>query len=355
VTNRIQFNADFGHILGVDLGRTRLRVYLTNLAADIIAQATERFTASIDLEKGLRLIAQIARQLVSENLGSWKSVRGIGMGIPSLVNWEATEEVLPARLRHWSDTDISNRLREYLELGSEFPIHLDNDANMGALGESRYGKGRDVRNMIYLKLSTSISAGLILNGEPYRGERGVAGEFGHTRIQFGEALAQDSPVCPFCGAQGCFETLYGLRAVIRRVHSNPASTLYRSKPEDIIKPEHMAEIILEARRGDIVSRAVLEDAGTQIGVVIGSYLLNVYNPALILLDGGMMRPVKEGQAYENTLLLEKLKQSAEQSCLSVAWTGTSISLGQLEHEAVGLGAVATVIDRDPELNISTAI
>ncbi|SRR5216683_665058 len=104
-----------------------------------------------------------------------------------------------------------------------------------------------------------------------------------------------------------------------------------------------------------LSRAVLEDAGTQIGAVIGSYLLNVYNPALILLDGGMMRPVKEGQAYENTLLLEKLKQSAEQSCLSVAWTGTSISLGQLEHEAVGLGAVATVIDRDPELNISMAI
>ena len=72
-----------------------------------------------------------------------------------------------------------------------------------------------------------------------------------TRIQFGEALAQDSPVCPFCGARGCFETLYGLWAVVRRVHSNPASTLYHSKPEDIIKPEHMAEIILEARRGDI--------------------------------------------------------------------------------------------------------
>ncbi len=118
-----------------------------------------------------------------------------------------------------------------------------------------------------------------------------------------------------------------------------------------IRPDFMADVIIAAQEGDPASRAAIIHAGERIGKAIGSYLINVYNPSVILLDGGIVRPGKGDTVYENRLLLKCILKNAEASSLPVAWSGTKIGPGALGDDAVGRGAAATVIDNDAELNM----
>lgn len=133
--------------------------------------------------------------------------------------------------------------------------------------------------------------GPILNGQLYRGSRDVAGEFGHIIVN-----EKGSP-CPSCGKYGCLEALAGVQAIIEDarqgislskigpesdrdiplVSTPPALASYSSEID-------IADVVQMADEGDLASRAALEAAGKRIGVAIGSGLINVYNPEVILLD-----------------------------------------------------------------------
>ncbi len=349
----VHFNVDAGYIVGIDLGRSHLRIYLTNLAAKIVDQWASRFDTKVGWEVGLQLIAKKTNELVENNHKPWDLVRGIGLSIPGSPDPTSRMLISPPLLKMWMGVDIPMRLRQKLNLNERFPIYLDNDANMGALGESRYGAGYGVTNLIYVKLSTGIGAGLILNGQLYRGNNGVAGEFGHVIVEdvIKGGMSDGSPSCSSCGKHGCLEAVAGLHAIVNDARQHSSSALIRSIKETDITPDQMADVIIEAQKGDSASRTALELAGKRIGTAIGSYLINVYNPLVILIDGGVVRPGKGDTIYINDLLLNTVYHSAEESSLPVAWVGTKLSPGALGDDAVGLGAVANVIDKDPELNM----
>src|SRR5207248_766133 len=114
-------------------------------------------------------------------------VIGIGIGIPGTLNPQLRMLSSPPLMDGWDQIDIPNGLERELRIllkNKKFKVnvYLDNDANMGALGENRYGRGRGLQNMAYVKVGTGIGAGLILNGHLYRGSWGTAGELGHMTI-----------------------------------------------------------------------------------------------------------------------------------------------------------------------------
>jgi predicted NBD/HSP70 family sugar kinase len=341
----VHFNENAGYIVGVDLGRSRIRVYLTNLETKIVGQLSALFDIRVGWEGGLEFIVANTDKLVRTRLRTWNLVRGIGLSIPGTLDRTAQRLISPPLFLDWSNVDIPTYLRQKLSLNESFPIYLDKDANMGALGESRYGGGLGIENLIYVKLSTGISAGLILNGKLYRGNNGVAGEFGH--VLFNE----ESSPCPSCGKHGCLEAVAGLNAIVEDAQRGVSLLRNEYSEEADATSELMADVIIEAEKGDSVCRTALIRAGEHIGKAIGSYLINVYNPSMILLDGGIVRPNKGDVVFINKLLLESLYRNAEDSSLPAAWAGTLISTGGLGDDAVGLGAVATVLDRDPELNM----
>jgi predicted NBD/HSP70 family sugar kinase len=353
---QVYFNANAGYIVGIDMGRTHLIIYLTNLLAEPMDKRLGPFDMKTSCEDGLQFVAERSDELVRSNLGSWDLVRGIGLGIPGAPDRTLRMLISPLLLSNWHNVDIPAELRIRLGLKKDFPIYLDNDANMGALGESRYGFGRGVENLVYVKLGTGIGVGMILNGQSYRGSGGVAGEFGHVKIE------EKSHPCPSCGEQGCLEALAGQRAIVddarrgtslHREHSLEGS---RTAPELPALARYggdidMADVIIAARRGDSASRAALECAGKRIGTAIGSFLINVLNPSMILLDGGTIRASKDSDVFRNELLLDSLYQSAKDSSLPAAWQGTKILIGELGNSAIALGAVATVIDDDEEFSL----
>ncbi len=120
---------------------------------------------------------------------------GIGFGGP--VNFYAQRVALSTHVEGWSDFDLPAHLANALGF---LPL-MDNDANLGALGEAVYGAGRGARPLFYMTLSTGIGGGLILDGDmPYRGADSYAGEIGHLTIR------PDGPPC-LCGSRGCFERM----------------------------------------------------------------------------------------------------------------------------------------------------
>lgn len=185
----VHFNADVGRILGVDVGRTHLTVLLTNLTPAIVAQRSVPFDTNCGPDVCLPILISEIRTFVEASTTSWESIAGIGLGIPDPLSGDLHRLSSPPHMPGWDDVDI------WAQLYAAFrkPLYIDNDANMGTLGESRCGTG--------------IGGGLILNGRIYRGHQGSAGELGHLMID------ENGPRC-VCGGRGCLETLAGARAIM---------------------------------------------------------------------------------------------------------------------------------------------
>src|SRR5262249_62256129 len=113
-------------------------------------------------------------------------------------------------LTGWVGHTPHRELEERLAL----PVHLDNGASGGALGESTFGVGRGTRVMAYLRRSAGIGAGLVINGRPFRGARGVAGEIGHVLVD------PNGPICR-CGNRGCLETFVARSPPCRPLPRSP--------------------------------------------------------------------------------------------------------------------------------------
>jgi len=308
----VHFNASAGYVLGVDVGRTHLTMMLANLAAEIQARHSEPFDSSQGAEACLPLLSTRLRAFIEAADTRWDQIVGIGMGVPGPIDTSRRQLVSPPRLPGWDRINLYAAMHRELQV----PVFLDNDANMGTLGESRYGAGRGVENMAYIKLGTGIGGGMIMNGVIYRGS-GSAGEIGHVTID------ADGPECA-CGNRGCLEALAGAGAIVEDASREASQAIC-----------DIADVIRAAQEGDPHCRAALERAGEYVGVAVAD-VINLCNPTLILLDGGVSRA--------GELLLGPLRRTAAARSLPIAWASTTIQLAQLGDNAIALGAVSTVLD-----------
>jgi len=331
----LHFNAEAGCVIGIAMGRTHLSFLATNLAADIFARSLIPFSTVEGPDASLPVLVARLREFVESAGIDWKRVIGIGVGVPSPLDAQLEMLVSPPRMPGWSGVNI----RHWLQRELNVPIYLDNDANMGALGECRYGAGRNIPDLAYINIGSGIGGGLVLNGHVYRGASGSAGEIGHV------TLDEEGPVCD-CGNIGCLEALAGTRAIIddaRTGRSLAHIAALRGEdtaalPAPALRDMEGAEfddVTAAARSGDQAAYSALQHAGERIGIAVAT-LINLFNPSVVLVDG---RYTSAGE-----LLLEPLRRTAAERSLPVAWARTRIQLGALAQDAIGLGAVAAVLD-----------
>jgi glucokinase len=190
------------------------------------------------------------------------------------------------RLSHhvpgWEDTP----LREMLEAEFGAPASVDNDANVAALGEHRFGAGQDCASMMYITVSTGVGGGWILNGQPWRGVEGMAGEIGHTVVD------PDGPIC-LCGKRGCVERLasgpYMAQQAREWLEAQPdrgqtLRTLARGNPEAIT-----GKLLAQAaNQGDDLASEALRIGAWALGAGIGN-AANLVNPERFVLGGGVTK------------------------------------------------------------------
>lgn len=338
---------------GVDIGRTHTCIYLAKQDGEIIDfhALLPFYMDQVPAREILQTAAQIIIDLARKNRVEWDLVHGIGVSIPGV----AHEGVMisPALLGDWFNLDIPKTLRADLrqtnrDISPELPVHVDNDANMGALGEGRRieKEGGRKQDFIYIKAGTGIGAGLFLNGEVYHGRNGAAGEFGHIFLE-----ATSPEACASCGRHGCLEALAGEHAIIKDAqrrffdrHSKPQGVGHIARFLNMdfkdIKIDHL---VAAANNGNKDCLGALQDAGDRIGRAIGSCLINILNPSLIVLEGSVIRG-DGGFSIQDSPLFIALRATAIALSMPVAGQGIQIQLAKLGDRAIPIGAIATVFE-----------
>ncbi|HYP47158.1 MAG TPA: ROK family transcriptional regulator [Thermoleophilaceae bacterium] len=300
-----------GAAVGVDLDHDQVGVAVSDLSRRVLAEAWAPWDVDQDASGALDLAAERVDSVLTEAGVERNRVLGAGMALAGPVD-QRRGTLHPSRvLPGWDHVDAAAELERRLSL----PVYVDNDANLGALAEVTLGAGRNARFAAYVSISSGIGAGIVVDGRPYRGHRGTAGEVGHIVVD------PQGPMCR-CGNRGCLETLASGPALVRLMGS--------SRDEDL----PLGEMIALARAGDAGCRRVIADAGRAVGRVVAG-LVNLFSPQMVVIGGDL------SEAGE--LLLSPLREAVERDALPAAAEELEIVGGELGQRANLLGALALVL------------
>jgi glucokinase len=266
--------------LALDFGGTKLSAATTFLGQPTWAVHKRHFSpADADGPYEYQKMLELAQAVMAE-LDQQPAAIGVSFGGPVY----APDGLV--RLSHhvpgWENTPLADRLQDQFGV----PVAVDNDANVAALGEFRYGAGQGCLNLLYITVSTGIGGGWILNARPYGGREGMAGEIGHTIVQPGGLPC-------VCGRRGCLEAEACGPGIANRARLYLAAA--GAKGETLLKlaggdPEKItAKMVSEAAaEGDELSRQVLDESAERLGLGLGN-AINLMNPDRVILGGGVTK------------------------------------------------------------------
>lgn len=259
----VRLASDGRLLLGVDFGHGHVAVALATMALEVIAETRAAMPLGHDHRQGLEKAVSLRDYLLQRgSLSPGRIVAG-AVSLPAPI--DNAGRVIGSRLvlPGWADIDLV----ALAERRFEVPVAIDNDANAGALGEHLWGAARGLDNVVYLKLSHGIGAGLILDGRLFRGNNGVSGEIGHTTVDDRGAFCR-------CGNRGCLETIAATPRVI--------GLLSQMHP----RLHTMDDIVNAAAAGDPACVRALGDTGRAVGVAAAN-LVNILNPGMIVVGGNL--------------------------------------------------------------------
>ncbi|MGZ8667320.1 MAG: ROK family protein [Solirubrobacterales bacterium] len=260
--------------VGVDIGGTKMLVGVVGPDADVRYRSTE--TRYGDTAEAI--IARLETE-VRLALGEHPDAAAVGLGVPCTID-RARGLAISAVNLPLVDVPLRDLMSERLQM----PVFLDNDANLHALAEHRFGAARGARDVVLLTIGTGIGGGLVIDGELYRGSSGAGAEIGHV------VVCADGPPCQGnCPSHGCVETMASGTALARdgraAAERAPDSALGRILAGS--GPLDGRAVTDAALDGDEAARGVVHNAGRYIGVALAS-LANTFDPDLIVLGGGVM-------------------------------------------------------------------
>lgn len=307
-------------ILGVDLGATHVSVALTDLRGNVLVWKEKKHPVRTDPEGTRSLIIKLCDECLKEWGNGKNSLMRIGVAVPSPVDplnpKMLSEVVIPA----WHGESGLDQLQKKYNV----PVHVDNDANLGALAEHWWGAGRDIDDFIYVKIAHGIGAGYILNGEIYRGAGGVAGEIGHLPID------PNGPLC-VCGLNGCLATFVSnpaLKDRIKSLRQEYQSSMLTDDLPDFTKIEQAA------LAGDELALKLISEISEYLGIAMAGWF-NLMNPKLAILGGGL--------SGLGELLLGPLRVKVRNSTL-VSKAAVDIKKSELGPKAVAIGAATLALE-----------
>lgn len=307
----IALGRDAGVAVGIDFGKRHLAVAACDLSHSILAEARSEMPDDYDARQGLDEAALLVDQVLDDAGVERDSVLGVGLGVPGPIHLQTGVVGSSAILPGWVGARVAEEMSERLRL----PVHVDNDANLGALAELHWGAGNGCSSLTYIKIATGIGAGLVLDRRLFRGAGGTAGEIGHTTID------ETGPICR-CGSRGCLETFAGAPAIVELLRPSLGPT---------VTAETIVEQALDGHPG---SRRAIGDAGRHIGSALAN-LCNLFNPELIVVGGTL--------ALAGDVLLEPMRDAVKRRAIPSAAEDVEIVTGRLGDRAEMLGTVALVI------------
>jgi predicted NBD/HSP70 family sugar kinase len=325
----LQFQDDAKVILGIDIGATHVSVAMTNLRGKLLFWKEKDYPVRENVEGTFKVIDELCNDCFSTLKHGSDMLLSIGVSVPSPVDPIRPEYLSETIIPAWHGKSGLERLREKYGV----PVYLDNDANLGALAEHWWGAGKNVNDLIYIKISSGIGAGYIFGGKLYRGSKGIAGEMSHMPID------PNGRLCG-CGLRGCLATVISAWALKERIgilsYLYPDSPLLNGSPTII-------DIENAALDRDPLAIQIVNEATTYLTSAITS-LVNLMNPDMILIGGSLSRL--------GELVINPIQEKINSSALVSSVAKTKLVTSVLGSKGIAIGAATLAIEQafiDPKI------
>jgi len=313
------------YTIGIDLGGTNTKIALVGDSCDIIKReqfSTKLYKTKEDL---VFAISGVIKKMISGYSLKESQISGIGIGAPGLVDSDRGIVHCLTNIPGWENVNLKNLLQRKIH----FETYIDNDVNLMALAESKFGAAKGAKEVFCVTLGTGVGGGIVIDGKIYRGYTQSAGEIGHVSIN------SNGPKCN-CGNKGCIESYIGNNAIVEnvvaRIKSGTPSILKELTGGQLDKiTPHM--ITQAAKKGDKLS--------IQIWAIVAEYLsvglvmvVNVFNPQIIVIGGGI--------AEAGKFLFDPLRKKVRENAIAVSSKAVHIVKAKLGNDAGIIGAAELV-------------
>ena len=300
-----------GLVAGIHFAERSLRVAVADLTGRVVAEQRlplpKDHRPDISLDRGSLLVEELV-----DSLGAGQQeVLGVGVGLAAPVDPNTgiigAERIMAA----WGGTPVGAALEDRWRI----PVAVDNDANLGAFAEVRFGAAQGYRHVAYLRAAHGTGLGLVLDGRVYHGRGGGAGELGHMIVVEGGEVCQ-------CGSRGCLQTTIGADALLARITATHGHQTLR-------------DVVTGALMGDAGHVAVLGDAGRRLGAAAAT-VVALLDPELVVVGGDL--------AHAGDILLAPLRAELAARSLVSRLGPPPVVAGTLGDQAEVRGAVALAVD-----------
>lgn len=266
------------HVIAVDLGGTHLRIAAVRDDGTVEEKEKEDSDSRSGSLAIMNRVADGVRRMAARIEGRQGKIAGVGIGFPGIVDSRKGVVYQSPHFPDWKDLEILSFFKKELR----WPVVVDNDADMAALGESWKGAGKGIRNFVMLTFGTGVGGGIIIDGEVLHGDRGFAGEIGHISIE------AEGPRCA-CGSTGCLEVYISSQGILRLAESTDDPDGRQKLLERLGRTQERLtalDLYEAARDGDIYAHGIFKRMGYYLGIGIAS-LTNVLGIETFVLGGGV--------------------------------------------------------------------
>lgn len=262
------------YAVGVDVGGTRIAAGLIERKGRAVKE-----TKTLTPKNGPFAVVDAVIDLIAETISGVhpSELAGIGIGLPAQIDF------LKQSVEFCTNLPLAGvDVRSLIMSRIRHDVTIDNDGHCAGIGEARFGAAKGIRDAVMITLGTGVGGALLLDGEPYRGSRGLGGEIGHMVVRL------DGPPCP-CGGFGHIESYLGRPALAAR--GREAARAYSGEvirglaggDAENVTAEHVVQAALS---GDQIARDILLQAGDILGEALVG-IVNLLNPRLIVIGGGI--------------------------------------------------------------------
>ncbi len=308
--------------LGVDIGGTNIQFGIIDNNGNLI----DFYNVKTEANKGRKKILEnilTGIKVIMENNKKIK-LEGIGVGTPGLVDENGKVITGASNLKGWDGTPVKKFLEKHFKLN----IFVENDVTALALGEAKFGAGKNYHNALCLAFGTGLGGGIIIDKKIYRGKFGYAAEFGHIVVN------PEGPKCS-CGNRGCLETYastVGLKRMVKERIKKNSKLLKRAGNIANITPKFLFD---EYKNNNKEAKEIIKEMGYYLSMGIG-ILVNIFDPDVIILAGGISKAGK--------VLTDLIKENVYKFALPFYKNRINIKISKFKDKAGVIGTASLVFE-----------
>jgi len=330
----LQFNSNVGYVIGAAVGEIKIRAVIANLKGEIIREITAPTLPHKGGDTTTRQLTTTLHQLLNEARVTPHQIKMMGLSAPSPIDRKTGTIIFASTIAGWRNVPLRTIIQEEFEV----PTFVENNVDVAAVGEKRYGAGRGAKNLIYVAVSTGIGAGIIIDGRLFYGTNNLAGEISHMAIEK-NGWQKDY------GFHGCLETFISGDEMVKWVKKSLGEgrkSIISSMVEEDLEAITAETVFIAAGQGDELATEIVTHISRYIGVAMAN-LVSILDPEIVILGDDI---VAAGELPLKIIvgIVKKL-----------APTLPHITLSGLGDKAAVYGDIAMAMDKAlKELNLSSS-